>query len=84
MATRPHPKSEAQVFHCFQELPKFLTMTDVADCLRISVASAYTLSREKDFPLVIFNCQRRVRRDRFLAWLNSREVGYGAQADTEA
>lgn len=74
MAKRPHPKSESRIFRQENELPKFMTMYDVADCLRISVASAYTLSREDDFPVVLFNCQRRVRRDRFMNWLKNREV----------
>lgn len=70
---RPHPKSEAVIYHSYSELPRFMTITNVADCLRISVASAYTLSKQPDFPVVIFNCERRVRRDRFVEWLESKE-----------
>lgn len=70
---RPHPKSEAVIYHCYEELPRFMTMTNVADCLRISVASAYTLSRQPDFPVIIFNCERRVRRDKFMLWLEGKE-----------
>ena len=71
--TRPHPKNEAEIYRNYEDLPRFMTITNVADCLRISVSSAYTLSKEPDFPVIIFNCERRVRRDKFMEWLNSKE-----------
>lgn len=68
-----HPKSEAKLFTSEESLPRFMTMYDVADCLRISVASAYTLSEADDFPTLLFNCQRRVRREKFIEWVLGKE-----------
>lgn len=73
MATRPHAKTDARIFCSPKDLPKFMTMYDVADCLRISVASAYTLADKEDLPVVLFNCQRRVKREKFLEWLSRKE-----------
>ncbi len=73
MAAKPHPKSAATIFTKPEELPRFMTVYDVADCLRISVASAYTLSETDDFPVILFNCQRRVRREKFIEWLIGKE-----------
>ena len=55
------------------ELPEFLTVFDVADVLRISVASAYTVTETEGFPLLLLNCQRRVKKESFIKWLEGKE-----------
>ena len=71
--SRTRPKREKKIYHNEDELPKFMSMHDAADVLRISSASAYTLSQEEGFPVILFNCQRRVRRERFMEWLKKKE-----------
>ena len=54
-----------------EELPMFLTVTDVANLLGISRASAYELVREDNFPkLKIVQGRTIIPRDRLLEWLD--------------
>ena len=70
---RIREKRTPKEFLSYDELPEFMTVNDVADVLRISVASAYTLTDQEDFPLLLLNCQRRVNKERFIEWLKGRE-----------
>lgn len=67
------PERIPSEYRSLDELPDLMTVFDVADVLRISVASAYTVTDMGDFPLFLLNSQRRVRRDRFIQWLVSKE-----------
>ncbi|MBR4635929.1 MAG: helix-turn-helix domain-containing protein [Clostridia bacterium] len=75
MATkeRIREKRVPREFLSYDELPEFMTVNDVADVLRISVASAYTLTEQEGFPLLLLNCQRRVKKESFIEWLKGRE-----------
>ena len=54
-----------------EELPKFLTVMDVANLLGISRSSAYELVREDNFPkLKIVQGRTIIPRDRLLEWLD--------------
>ena len=70
---RTRSKRIPSVFTCYDELPEFLTVFDVADVLRISVASAYTVTETEGFPLLLLNCQRRVKKESFIKWLEGKE-----------
>ena len=60
-----------------EELPMFLSVTEVADLLGISRASAYELAHEENFPkLKIVQGLIIIPRDRLLAWLDE-QVQYG-------
>lgn len=77
-SSRKTREPRTPVLYCaFDELPDFLTVKDVADFLRISLASAYTVTEAKDFPSLLFNCHRRVERSCFIDWLISKEVKNG-------
>ena len=53
------------------ELPMFLTVMDVANLLGISLAIAYELVREENFPkLKIVQGRTIIPRDRLLEWLD--------------
>ncbi|MBO4384249.1 MAG: helix-turn-helix domain-containing protein [Clostridia bacterium] len=60
-------------YRSYDELPEFLMVKDVADVLRISVASAYTITEADDFPLLLLNSQRRVKKESFINWLKEKE-----------
>lgn len=70
---KPRPKRISNEYRSLMELPEMMTVYDVADVLRVSVASAYTITDLPDFPLLLLNCQRRVRADKFTEWLLSKE-----------
>ena len=60
-----------------EELPMFLSVTEVADLLGISRASAYELAHEENFPkLKIVQGRIIIPRDRLLEWLDE-QVQYG-------
>lgn len=70
------PKSQEQceqVYTSFEEIPRWMTFNDVADVLRISLASAYNLAELPDFPVTWFNAQKRIKRDKFFQWLEGKE-----------
>ena len=80
MKSNSERKREPRVpnaYYSFDDLPDFMTVKDVADVLRISLASAYTVTEQEDFPCLLFNCQRRAEKGAFISWLNSREVKNG-------
>lgn len=49
---------------------EYLTVADVQCWLNISQASAYELTRRKDFPVCRFGRCIRVPREAFLAWVD--------------
>lgn len=56
------------------ELPPVLTVSEVAQYLRISRTMAYELTKHKDFPAVRVGRAVRVPRDNFLRWIE-RHIG---------
>lgn len=55
------------------ELPMLLTPTDIMDALNISRNRVYQLVHRQDFPAIMFGKQYRVRKEKFLAWLDKVE-----------
>lgn len=70
---RSRPKRIPNEYRNFDEVPDIMTVYDVADILRVSVASAYTVTASEDFPVMLLNCQRRIRKDKFIEWLMAKE-----------
>ena len=70
---RIRPKHVPTLYTSYDEIPDYLMVKDVADVLRISVASAYHLVRQKDFPLLLLNGQMRVEKQSFITWLEGKE-----------
>lgn len=74
---KPRPNRIPNEYRSYEEIPEIMTVFDVADVLRISVASAYTVTAAEGFPVMLLNSQRRIRKDLFIEWLKSKENGYG-------
>lgn len=55
-------------------LPQSLTAKDIQKYLQISKSKAYLLFHEEDFPTIKFGGSKRVDRDEFLQWVESRKV----------
>jgi hypothetical protein len=59
------------------EIPLYMNAADLARVLNISKMAAYNLMAQPDFPSIKLNnsskSNRRVRRDDFLAWQESRK-----------
>lgn len=51
------------------EMPRLLTIPEVAESLRISRAHAYNLTNREDFPTTIIGARKLVREDELIAWL---------------
>ena len=59
------------IYKTKEEMPLFLTVMDVANLLGISLASAYELVRQENFPkLKIVQGRTIIPRDRLLEWLD--------------
>ncbi|MBO9128504.1 helix-turn-helix domain-containing protein [Bacillus sp. 165] len=50
---------------------EILTANDIADILRVSLPTAYTVMERTDFPLIRIGRSKRVLRHEFYNWLNS-------------
>lgn len=53
--------------------PEKLMVKDVADILRISVASAYHLVKADGFPVLLLNGQMRIEKEAFISWMRGKE-----------
>ena len=78
---KPRPERIPNDYRSVDELPEIMTVFDVADALRISVASAYTVTATDGFPVMLLNCQRRIRKDLFIEWLKSKENKHGTNEE---
>jgi len=56
-----------------QELPRVLTVIEIAHYLRISRSAAYELLRHPDFPAIRLGRTVRVSRAAFMQWLEKQE-----------
>lgn len=48
-----------------------LKAEDIAKYLNVSCAKAYSIMSKKDFPTIVFDRTKRVKRDDFLQWLEN-------------
>ena len=55
------------------EYPDVLTAKEVAEILNISVHYAYEVMRWKEFPSIKLGRKKRVRKDKFIEWLEKQE-----------
>lgn len=53
-----------------QDLPFIMTPEDIAKVLRISRNKAYEVVHSKDFPCFKIGKQYRIKRERFIQWLD--------------
>jgi len=51
-------------------MSNLITVLEMADLLKISRSKAYSLIKEKDFPLVKIGKCIRIKRDELLKWLH--------------
>ena len=72
-AKRIRPAHEPKLFTSFEEIPDYLMVKDVADILRISVASAYHLIKADGFPVLLLNGQMRIEKEAFISWMRGKE-----------
>ena len=72
-AKRIRPAHEPKLFTSFEERPDDLMVKDVADILRISVASAYHLVKADGFPVLLLNGQMRIEKEAFISWMRGKE-----------
>jgi predicted DNA-binding transcriptional regulator AlpA len=63
-----------RTINSLNQLPHIMTAKDVQDFLQISKSRAYELFKESDFPTVIIGGNKRVYRDKFLKWLETKEL----------
>ncbi|TFB14112.1 DNA-binding protein [Filobacillus milosensis] len=56
-----------------EDLPMYLTATEISDLLQISKPTAYEMMKKDDFPLAKFGKIMRVNRDQFFKWLSNQE-----------
>ena len=62
-------------FKSYEELPLFLTAKTVAEVLGISVAGAYELLHQEDFPVLRIGSRLVVLKEKFLSWVESQTGG---------
>lgn len=66
--------TEVKRYYDMREVPLFLSADDIADILGISRAYAYNLFHAEGFPTITLGKHRLVRKEKFFAWLEEREV----------
>lgn len=64
-------KSKATIFKSYDELPRALSVANVATALNISQTNAYTLVRSESFPKIKVGCRTVVPRDALIRWIES-------------
>ena len=64
-------------FKSYDELPLFLNAKTVAEILGISVAGAYELLHQEDFPVLRIGSRLVVPKEKFLSWVESQTGGNG-------
>ena len=62
-------------FKSYDELPLFLNAKTVAEGLGISVAGAYELVHQEDFPVLRIGSRLVVPKEKFLSWIESQTGG---------
>ena len=62
-------------FKSYDELPLFLNAKTVAEVLEISVAGAYELLHQDDFPVLRIGSRLVVPKEKFLSWIESQTGG---------
>ena len=62
-------------FKSYDELPLFLNAKTVAEVLGISVAGAYELLHQEDFPVLKIGSRLVVPKEKFLLWIESQTGG---------
>ena len=62
-------------FKSYDELPLFLNAKTVAEVLGISVAWAYELLHQEDFPVLRIGSRLVVPKEKFLSWIESQTGG---------
>ncbi len=62
-------------FKSYDELPLFLNAKTVAEILGISVAGAYELLHQEDFPALRIGLRLVVPKEKFLSWIVSQTGG---------
>ncbi|ANU55428.1 helix-turn-helix domain-containing protein [Acutalibacter muris] len=62
-------------FKSYDELPLFLNAKTVAEILGISVAGAYELLHQDDFPVLRIGSRLVVPKEKFLSWIESQTGG---------
>ncbi len=56
----------------YDELPLMLNAKNLTEVLGISIASAYELMHEKDFPSFRVGIRMFINRDKFIAWVDKK------------
>ena len=62
-------------FKSYEELPLLLTAKTVAEVLGISVAGAYELLHQENFPVLRIGSRLVVPKEKFLSWIESQTGG---------
>lgn len=62
-------------FKSYDELPLFLNAKTVAEIVGISVAGAYELLHQEDFPVLRIGSRLVVPKEKFLSWIESQTGG---------
>jgi predicted DNA-binding transcriptional regulator AlpA len=62
-------------FKSYDELPLFLNAKTVAEVLGISVAGAYELVHQEDFPVLRIGSRLVVPKEKFLLWIENQAGG---------
>lgn len=62
-------------FKSYDELPLFLNAKTVAQVLGISMAGAYELLHQEDFPVLKIGSRLVVPKEKFLSWIESQAGG---------
>ena len=62
-------------FKSYDELPLFLNAKTVAEVLGISVAGAYELLHQEDFPVLRIGSRLVVPKEKFLLWIENQAGG---------
>ena len=59
-------------YKTYDELPLMLNAQNLTEVLGISIASAYELMHEKDFPSFKVGSRMFVNREKFIAWVDEK------------
>ncbi len=63
-------------FKSYDELPLFPGAKTVAEVLRISMAGAYELLHQEDFPVLRIGSRLVVPKEKFLSWIEQEVIRY--------
>ena len=70
---------KVSTYHSYDDLPLFLNAELISKVLGVSLASAYELMHEKNFPTLRIGSRMVVPKDKFIEWVVQHTKGGGSE-----